>query len=129
MPAGDGVTARQRQAIEEIVSAAENLCGLSFKVYVGQLSDGRASAEALLQASAGESTRTVLTAIDPTSRTLEIVTGSHASTSIDDRTCALAALAMTSSFQAGELIGGIRNGVNLMAEHARRPERRHLDTI
>ena len=129
MPAGDGVTARQRQAIEEIVSAAENLCGLSFKVYVGQLANGRASAEALLQSSASDPTRTVLTAIDPTSRTLEIVTGSRASTSIDDRTCALASLAMTSSFQAGELIGGIRNGVNLMAEHARLPERRHLDTI
>jgi hypothetical protein len=129
VPAGDGVTARQRQAIEEIVSAAENLCGLSFKVYVGQLANGRASAEALLQSSASDPTRTVLTAIDPTSRTLEIVTGSRASTSIDDRTCALASLAMTSSFQAGELIGGIRNGVNLMAEHARLPERRHLDTI
>jgi len=129
VPAGDGVTARQRQAIEEIVSAAENLCGLSFKVYVGQLANGRASAEALLQSSASDPTRTVLTAIDPTSRTLEIVTGSRASTSIDDRTCALASLAMTSSFQAGELIGGIRNGVNLMAEHARMPERRHLDTI
>jgi len=129
VPAGDGVTAQQRLAIEEIVTAAESLCGLSFKVYVGKLDDRREGAEALLHNSSGDASRTVLTAIDPTSRALEIVTGSHAAKVVDDRTCALAALAMTSSFQAGELIGGIRNGINLMAEHARLPERRHLDTI
>ena len=129
MPAGDGVTARQRQAIEQIVTSAERECGLTFKVYVGQLRDGRDSVRALLAESSSEADRTVLTAIDPTSRALEIVTGSHAATVIDDRTCALAALAMTSSFQAGELVGGIRNGINLMAQHARLPQRRHIDTV
>ena len=129
MPAGDGITDRQRLAIEEIVTAAEQLCGLKFTVFVGQLSDGRSSAQAILANSGADGTRTVLTAIDPVSRELEIVTGSHAASIIDDRTCALAALAMTSSFQAGELIGGIRNGINLMANHARQPYRRHIDTV
>jgi hypothetical protein len=129
VPAGDGITDRQRVAIEEIVAAAEQLCGLKFTVFVGELSDGRSSAESMLVTTGGDWSRTVLTAIDPVSRELEIVTGSHAAAIIDDRTCALAALAMTSSFQAGELIGGIRNGVNLMAYHARLPQRRHIDTV
>jgi hypothetical protein len=128
VPAGDGITDQQRQAIEQIVTAAERLCGLKFTVFVGQLADGRSTAQAMIH-SGGEPDRTVLTAIDPTSRELEIVTGSHAASIIDDRTCALAALAMTSSFQAGELVGGIRNGVNLMAQHALLPLRRHTETV
>jgi len=129
VPAGDGITASQRQAIEEIVTSAGRQCGLIFKVYVGQLSAGRSSAESMLHGSSADADSTVLTAIDPTSRALEIVTGAHAATAIDDRTCALAALAMTSSFQAGELVGGIRNGINLMAQHAQLPERRHTKTL
>ena len=127
MPAGDGITDRQRLSIEEFVAAAEQLCGLKFTVFVGQLTEGRESAQQML--TGPDRSRTVLTAVDPTSRQLEIVTGEDASSIIDDRTCALAALAMTSSFQAGELVGGLRNGINLMAQHARLPARRHIDTV
>lgn len=127
MPAGDGITDRQRLTIERAVAAAEQLCGLKFTVFVGQLPDGRVSAEAML--TGVDRDRTVLTAVDPTSRQLEIVTGSHAASVLDDRTCALAALAMTTTFAGGELVGGICNGITLMSYHARTPARRHVDTV
>jgi hypothetical protein len=36
---------------------------------------------------------------------------------------------MTSSFAAGDLVGGIRDGLQVLSDHARRRETRHLDTL
>ena len=68
-------------------------------------------------------------AVDPVARDLHIVTGSVAAGRVDDRTCALAALTMTSAFSAGDLVGGIRDGVTLLANHGRQGAVRHLDTV
>ena len=62
-------------------------------------------------------------------RGLEIVTGRDAAVVLDDRTCGLVALAMTSSFAAGDLVGGIRNGLQVMADHGRNSRTVHLDTF
>ena len=50
-----------------------------------------------------------------------------ASSALDDRSCALAALTMTSQFGMGDLSGGIVNGLRTLAEHARHPRTLHLD--
>jgi len=63
------------------------------------------------------------------SRRLEIVTGSLAAERISDRVCALASLAMTSSFAAGDLVGGLRNGIQVLADHGRHHRTPHLDTL
>jgi hypothetical protein len=68
-------------------------------------------------------------AVDPGARALEIVTGRTAAAMLDDRTCALSALAMTSSFAAGDLVGGIRNGLQVLADHGRNALTPHLDTF
>jgi hypothetical protein len=121
------LTAEQRLELGRAVTAAERSTGLRFVVRIGEL-DGRSTAEDALAAST-EPHLTVLVAIDPGSRALEIVTGSSAAHVLDDRTCALAALAMTSSFSSGDLVGGARNGLQLLADHARHPGRRHLTTL
>ena len=46
---------------------------------------------------------------------------------LDNRSCELAALAMKSCFVADDLVGGIREGVMLLAEHARTPRVLHLE--
>ena len=46
---------------------------------------------------------------------------------IDDRSCELAVLAMRSNFAADDLVGGIRAGAMLLAEHARAPRVLHLN--
>jgi uncharacterized membrane protein YgcG len=70
----------------------------------------------------------VLVAVDPSARRLEIVMGEDLRGRLDDRACGLAALAMTTAFAAGDLAGGIVNGIRSMAEHARAPRTLHLDT-
>ena len=101
------------------MTAAETACGLLFRVHVGALPDGRSSAERLLTESGPDARQTVVVAVDPARRSLEIVTGSQAAARVSDRTCGLAALAMTSSFSAGDLVGGLRTGLQLIAAHAR----------
>ena len=126
--AGDGFSAEQRLQLGRAVEAAEAGSGLRFAVYVGELDGGRSAAQAQHAATA-DPARTVLVAVDPSSRGLEIVTGPDAASQLDDRTCALAALTMTSSFAAGDLLGGLRNGLQLLGDHARRGTRRHLETL
>jgi hypothetical protein len=60
-------------------------------------------------------------------RRVEIVTGSSSRRWLDDRACALAVLAMTTSFGAGDLAGGLVNGLRSLGEHSRHPRVLHLD--
>ena len=128
MPAGNGLSARQRERIERAVAQAERASGLTFAVWVGATDeDLRAHAERLHAASGPGAARTVLLAVDPAQRGLEIVTGSDARRALDDRSCALAALTMTSCFSGGDLVGGVVQGIVSLADHARGPEVLHLD--
>ena len=69
----------------------------------------------------------VLIAIDPDARTIDIVTGSRVATVLDDRACEFAILSLRSSLEGDDLIGGVRNAVTLLAEHARVPRTMNLE--
>ncbi len=129
MPPGDGFTEVQRVRLAQAVAGAEQATGLRVVLRVGLLDGGRAGAEAVLASCGDAAPGTVVVAVDPTARALEIVTGSRAAEVLDDRTCALAALAMTSSFAAGDLVGGIRNGLQVLADHGRNLRTPHLSTF
>jgi hypothetical protein len=126
---GDGFTDEQRARLARSVETTEQAIGLTLVLRVGALEHGRASAEALLAACGPSAETSVVVAVDPSARGLEIVTGREAAQLLDDRTCALVALAMTSSFAAGDLVGGIRNGLQVMADHGRNSRTLHLDTF
>lgn len=128
MPASSPVSAEQRASIEAALAAAERASGLRFAVHVGPLEGGRATAERL-HAAGPEPARTVLVAVDPGARSIEIVTGAEAAWRVSDRTCGLAALTMGSCFAAGDLVRGLCDGVRLLGDHARSPEVQHLDTV
>jgi len=128
VPAGEGLSTRQRERIERAVEQAERASGLSYVVWVGTTdTDLRAHAEHLHAESGGDVSRTVLVAVEPARRSLEIVTGSAAHRVLDDRSCGLAALTMASCFRGGDLVGGIVQGISSMADHARAPKTLHLD--
>jgi uncharacterized membrane protein YgcG len=130
VPAGEAFTNRQQQDIQRMISIAERESGLLFSVYVGTLEGDTAAHARLLHAALGESEeRTVLIAVDPGGRHLEIVTGHEAARRLDDRSCGLAAMSMATSFSAGDLTGGIGNGILSLAEHARRPRSLHTDGV
>ncbi|MSX39067.1 MAG: DUF5130 family protein [Actinobacteria bacterium] len=126
---GDGFTSEQRAELAHLLASADAATGLSFRLRVGGLAEGRTSAEDALAAEGVRASDTVLIAIDPGSRVLEIVTGTRAAARLTDRSCALAALAMTSSFSAGDLVGGIRNGIQVLGDHAAAQPTLHLDTF
>lgn len=128
MPAGEAFTARQREEIERAIRFATRDCGLRFSVYVGGLGDqSRTQAERLHAALGADAPVAVLVAVDPGARRLEIVTGAEARRRLDDRSCTLAAASMTSAFLAGDLVGGIVHGVQMLAEHARVPRTLHRE--
>ncbi len=136
MPAGDAyaleagavnpLSASQRAELGRVVEAARSVCGFGFGVYVGPLPDGRDSALAH-HAALPDAGSAVLVAVDPSARVIEIVTGINTRSSLGNRACEFAALSMKSCFVADDLVGGVREGVNLLAAHARHPQVLHLD--
>lgn len=127
MAGGDGFSAEQQVQLRRAVTRAEELSGLDFAVYVGPLPHERASA-VRMHAAMTDPDRAVLVAVDPGGRRLEIVTGSKATERCDARACGLATATMAASFGAGDLLGGIRNGLELLGSHARGATPLHTDT-
>ena len=122
----DSLSSAQRQDIERIVQLARDICGYEFGVFVGELSAGRESAQAM-HAGMHDPNAAVLVAVDAKARTMDIVTGSLVHRSLDDSTCEFALLTLRSSLQVGDLVGGVRDAVMLLAEHSRAPRTLHLD--
>jgi hypothetical protein len=112
-------TPRQLFRIDEALSAADRETGYTFSVYVGDLDEAsREHAERLLD-QLEDPAESVLVAVSPNQRILEIVTGEHAARRLPDRMCALAALSMTAAFGGGDLAGGIVTGLRMLADQAR----------
>ena len=127
MPAGNAFSARQAEDIARSVRIAEADTSLGFSVYVGELGrDSRVRAHAL-HAELSRPSHSVLLAVDPGGRQVEIVTGQDAKRWLDDYACGLGAISMTTQFAAGDLAGGIVNGLRTLAEHARHPRVLHND--
>ena len=119
MAAGEAFTEAQRHRVEEAVAAARRQSGLAFSVYVGDTDgESRPMAERLHASVAGERADAVLLLVAPGQRRLEIVTDPAVRDRLPDRTCALATLSMTSSFSGGDLVGGIVNGLRMLADGA-----------
>ena len=116
-PGGD-FSSGQVSDLQRVIDLGREISGLSFGIFVGELPGGRESAVAR-HAQLNDAPAAVLVAVDPRARTIAIVTGSRAVIALDDRSCELAVLAMKSSFEAGDLVGGIRDAVNLLAQRAR----------
>ncbi|MDX6285860.1 MAG: hypothetical protein QOG53_1345 [Frankiales bacterium] len=117
MPAGEAFTERQIADIARAAKAAVSQTGLNFSVFVGQ-SEGPPAryADRLLAALGNQATNSVLILVDPSARRVEVVTGRDAASRLDDRSCGLACLSMTSSFSGGDLTGGITTGLRMLGD-------------
>jgi hypothetical protein len=113
-------TTRQLLRLDEALRVADRSTGLTFSVYVGDLDDPvRAHAEKL-HSQLADPARSVMIAVSPNQRMLEIVTGAIARKRIFDRDAKLAALSMVAAFGGGDLAGGIISGLDQLATHAGR---------
>jgi len=111
--------ARQLTRIDEALTLSSRESGLTFSLYVGELSvPTRTAAEELFAQLTPDA---VLIAVSPGQRSLQIVTGEHSSARLPSRACALAALGMRASFANGDLVGGIVTGLRMMSDAAGHP--------
>jgi hypothetical protein len=109
--------------LDEALTMSSRETGLRFTLYIGDLGkQTRVTAEDLHARSGAHPAESVLLAVSPGQRVVEVVTGSAAARRIPDRACALAVLSMTGSFAAGDLVGGIVNGLRQMSDQAGHPQ-------
>jgi len=125
--AGDRFTASERVALDETIRKAERVSRVEFSVFVGH-ADGDPRAFALsLHAALAAPARSILVMVDPDARALEVVTGGEVRRTLRDQQVELAVAAMQSLFAAGDLVGGLRRGIQMLAEHARAPLTLHAE--
>jgi len=111
-------TTPQLLRLDEALRLADRSTGLTFSIYVGDLDEpSRESAEKLHSQLANPAS-SVLVAVSPNQRALEIVTGALARRRIPDRSAKLAALSMAAAFSGGDLAGGIVAGLAQLTEYA-----------
>jgi uncharacterized membrane protein YgcG len=127
VPAGDAFTARERYDIDKAIRDAETVSRYEFSVFVGSAEEETRPFAERLHSTLTAPERSVLVMVDPASRLLEIVTGSEVRRVLDDHAVHLAAMTMQTAFAAGDLVGGITQGVMMLAEHARTPQMRHAE--
>jgi uncharacterized membrane protein YgcG len=121
VPSGEPFTDAQVREISRACTTAGTESGLTFSVFVGAAEgDIRDHAERLHAALGRDAANAVLVFVAPGERGLEIVTGKESSRRLSDRSCALAALSMTTAFSGGDLAGGIVTGVRMLSESAGR---------
>ena len=127
MAAGDRFTASERVALDETIRKAERLSRVEFSVFVGH-ADGDPRAFALsLHAALAAPARSILVMVDPDARALEVVTGGEVRRTLRDQQVELAVAAMQSLFAAGDLVDGLRRGIQMLAEHASAPLTLHAE--
>ncbi|HVI35062.1 MAG TPA: DUF5130 family protein [Gaiellales bacterium] len=112
-------------ALDETIRKAERLSRVEFSVFVGHAEgDPRAFAVSLHRTLVAPA-RSILVMVDPDARALEVVTGSHVRRTLRDTQVELAVAQMQTLFAAGDLVGGLRRGIQMLAEHARAPQTLH----
>jgi uncharacterized membrane protein YgcG len=127
VPTGDGFTDAERQEIDKAIRDAETLCRYEFSVYVGVSEQETRPFAERLHATLAAPSRSVLVLVDPAARIVEVVTGAEVRRDLDDAAVRLAVLSMQSAFAAGDLVGGLKQGVLMLADHARKPRLLHSE--
>ncbi len=113
-------TTRQLLRLDEAMRLADQSTGLVFSIYVGGLDEPSREHAKKLHTELSDPSKSVLIAVSPNDRVLEIVTGATARKRLPDRACKLAALSMVASFGGGDLAGGLVSGLAQLADHAGR---------
>ncbi len=121
-PQGDTdspLTRSELELLDDVLVEAERVTGLRFATYLGNLgADTRSMAESLLESFGHEATMTVLLAVSPGQRVVEVVTGGEAARRISDRAARLAVLSVVASAGDGDIGGGLINGLRILADQA-----------
>lgn len=119
-PVDGPFTTRQLLRLDEALRIADQVTGLNFSIYLGPIEEPLRESAEKLHAQTRNPQRSVLIAISPNQRKLEIVTGAEARKRISNRDAKLAGLSMAAAFAGGDLAGGLMIGIDQLATHAGR---------
>lgn len=109
----------QLARMDEALTLASRSTALNFSVYLGDLGeDTRATAEQLHAAHGAGAAESVLIAVSPGQRRVEIVTGDESARRLPDRACNLAVMSMVASFKEGDLTGGLVSALRMLSDQA-----------
>ena len=111
-------TTRQLLRLDDALRGADESTGLTFSIYVGDLDQPVRGHAEKLHSQLADPDHSVLVAVSPNQRVLEIVTGHDARRRIPDRQAKLAALSMAAAFGGGDIAGGLVSGMSQLAEQA-----------
>ncbi len=121
------LSATDRVALDETIRKAEQLSRVEFSVFVGHADRDTRAYAVSLHSTLVAPARSVLVLVDPAARAVEVVTGSHVRRTLRDGQVELVVAQMQSYFAAGDLVGGLRRGIQMLAEHARAPQTLHAE--
>lgn len=111
-------TTRQLLRLDDALRLADSSTGLKFSIYVGQLDVPVRGHAEKLHSQMPDPDQSVLVAVSPNQRVLEIITGESANRRIPDRSAKLAAMSMSAAFGGGDLAGGLVSGLAQLASAA-----------
>jgi uncharacterized membrane protein YgcG len=120
-------SAGERFEIDRAIRAAEETSRHEFSVFVGHADGDRRDYALGLHAALVAPSHSVLVMVDPVARVVEVVTGSVVKRTLTDHEVQLAILEMQSAFSAGDLVGGLKRGITMLAQHARAPQTLHAE--
>jgi uncharacterized membrane protein YgcG len=124
--AGD-FTAGERYELDRTIRSAEQSSRCEFSVFVGNAEGDPRAFASRLHASLVAPARSILIMVDPTVRAIEVVTGTDVRRHLTDGEVELAVLHMKSAFAEGDLVGGLKRGICVLADHARAPRTLHMN--
>lgn len=114
----------QLSRLDEALTLASRETGLRFSVYLGDLGEAPDTRASELHTQLADSSESVLVAVSPGQRVVEVVTGPEARVRLPDRGAKLAVMSMVASFREGDVLGGLLSGLRMLADQAggrRRP--------
>jgi hypothetical protein len=109
----------QLARLDEALTLVSRHAKLRFSIYLGDLgSDSTARANELFDQLGAAEADSVLIAVDPGHRKLDIITGHESAKRLSHKDLSLAVMGMVSSFKEGDLHGGLLSGLQTLSEQA-----------
>ncbi|MBF6415283.1 DUF5130 domain-containing protein [Nocardia cyriacigeorgica] len=105
----------ERLLMDNVLTEATRATKVRFNVFIGDLgTDPTAGADTIFPATP-EASRSVLIAVSPNDRAVEVRSGKDVADRANDRVCQLGVTAALSSMRQGQLIDGLVSAVRVMA--------------
>ncbi|MFR9751635.1 DUF5130 domain-containing protein [Nocardia sp. 004] len=105
----------ERLAMDNVLTEATRATKVRFNVYIGDLGGDPAAGADELFPDTPEAERSVLIAVSPNQKAIEVRSGREVADRANDRVCQLGVTAALSSFRQGQLIDGLVSAVRVMA--------------